>query len=67
MQRYDGEALNRSVRRFAERCTGATAKEVFEKLARLGFSEFEDYNREPMPSYFIDDLHENQTLGPVTT
>ena len=63
MQRYDGDALHRSVRRFIERCSGVSGDEVFGKMARLGFSEFEDYNDVPMSRYFMDECHEDEPLA----
>ena len=66
VQRYGGTTLHQVVRRFVERCTGDTVDEVFGKLARLGFSEFEDYNKVPLPPYFIDIRHEHDALDAAT-
>jgi hypothetical protein len=66
MQRYNGLELHRTLKRFIERCAAATTAEVFSKMGRLGFSEFEDYNDVPMPHYFIDERHENEPFGAGT-
>jgi hypothetical protein len=62
MQRYDGEALHKSLCRFAEHCVANSVAKVFDKLSRLGFSEFEDYNEVGAPQYFIDESHEDTAL-----
>lgn len=62
MHEYDGRALHDALRRFVERCTGRTIAEVFTKVSRLGFSEFEDYDATSIPQYFIDQSHENEVL-----
>ena len=63
MNEYDGRALRDALTRFVERCTGITVTEVFAKVARLGFSEFEDYDAVGIPQYFIDQSHENEALS----
>lgn len=63
MQRYSGQELRDALCRFVERCIGDTDAQVFAKLARLGFSEFEDYNEVPLPHYFMDVRHEHDSLG----
>ena len=62
MQRYDGEALHKALRRFTMHCVASSVEKVFEKLSRLGFSEFEDYNETGPPQYFIDERHEGASL-----
>jgi hypothetical protein len=64
MQRYDGKTLRQSLARFVERCASDNAKDVFDKIARLGFSEFEDYDKNDIPKYFIDEQHESKSFGP---
>jgi hypothetical protein len=63
MHRYSGQELRNAVRRFVELCIGDTAGQVFARLARLGFSEFEDYSQEPLPRYFMDVCHERDSLN----
>jgi hypothetical protein len=62
MQRYDGEALHEALARFTERCVANSVAKVFEKLSRLGYSEFEDYNEVSAPRYFIDERYEDTML-----
>jgi hypothetical protein len=40
---YDWPILRAYVERYVQQCEGATWREVAEKLARLGYWEFEDY------------------------
>jgi hypothetical protein len=53
--RYDGDALVTALSDFAKSCISTDRQRVYEKLSRLGFSEFEDFN-DPnvLPSFFID-------------
>ena len=62
MTDFDAGVLRTAIDQLAKRCTGPTREEVFQKLGRLGFSEFEDYNRTPIPLYFIDEAHESDNL-----
>ena len=43
MNYYDAEKVRRLIVRFIERCSGETWREVAEKVARLGYWEFEDH------------------------
>lgn len=58
---FDAVALKDAIGRFVASCTGADARSVFSKMARLGISEREDYNERPLPRYFIDARHERLT------
>jgi Immunity protein 8 len=43
VKEYDYAALERYVRDYCQRCAGNSWKEVAEKVARLGYWEYEDY------------------------
>jgi hypothetical protein len=43
VESFDWPILRDYVERYVKRCEGATWRDVTEKLARLGFWEFEDY------------------------
>lgn len=62
MRRYDASKLTHAIDAFARSCRAPTEKEMFEKLSRIGYSEFEDYNEPAALRQFLDEEHRDRRI-----